>query len=149
MKKQKIAVFVMGLTLPLWGWFAGAILSVFLSNGLLRLISVAVLAIWALMGFFAEDILDDTVQAVFFLNLPLLIVLLIYMVHAFSGGFLPESALSFFRSFFSPFILRFEWGFTFQSIPDPLPQLITAALLVSASVAGCKARRYDWPMRGI
>ena len=103
MKKRKIAVFVMGLSLPLWGWFAGAVLRLFFSTGFLCLVSLAVLAVWALMGFFAEDILEDTVQAVFFLNLPLLTVLLIYMLHTFSGGFLPESVLSFFRSFFSPF----------------------------------------------
>lgn len=75
MKKRKIAVFVMGLSLPLWGWFAGAVLRLFFSTGFLCLVSLAVLAVWALMGFFAEDILEDTVQAVFFLNLPLLTVL--------------------------------------------------------------------------
>ena len=148
MKKRKIAVFVMGLSLPLWGWFAGAVLRLFFSTVFLCLVYLAVLAVCALMGFFADDILEDTVQAVFFLNLPLLTVLLIYMLHTFSGGFLPESVLSFFRSFFSPFTLRFERGFSFRSIPAPLPQLIAAAFLISASVAGCKARRYDWPMRG-
>lgn len=71
MKKRKIAVFVMGLSLPLWGWFAGAVLRLFFSTGFLCLVSLVVLAVWALMGFFAEDILEDTVQAVFFLNLPL------------------------------------------------------------------------------
>ena len=148
MKKRKIAVFVMGLSLPLWGWFAGAVLRLFFSTGFLRLISFSVLAVWALMGFFAEDILEDTVQAVFFLNLPLLTVLLIYMLHTFSGGFLPESVLSFFRSFFSPFTLRFERGFSFQSIPAPRPQHNAAAFQISPTPAGSKTPPYDRPMRG-
>ena len=115
------------------------------SYTILWLVAALAYGIWVVMGFFAEDILEDTVQAVFFLNLPLLIALVLFLVDALAVPFLSAGLRDFIELFFLPAGTRYYNDYHFTDIPFPLLQVIGAALLLSASLAGCQARRYGRP----
>lgn len=144
--KKKLAVLVMGLTLPLWGLVARGFLSVFPFPFLAFIVTYG---IWAVLAFFAEDILENTVQALLLLNFPLLVALALFCANALAGPFLPDGLQRFLELSLLPVSYQYFSLFLPLTIPAPLSQVIGAALFLIASVIGCNARRYRWMGTGI
>ena len=149
--KKKLAVLVMGLTLPLWGWLAQTFLSVFSFRIIHLLVFVAACGIWGVLAFFAEDVLENTTQAVLLLNLPLWVILALFCVNVLAGPFLPEGFQNFLELCLLPVSfqhLNYYFLYVF-TLPAPFAQILGAAFLLAASITGCKVRRDRWMGTGV
>ena len=142
-------VLLFGLTPFLAGWLLAACWARLYWTLFRPLSALLFGAVWYLLAFLARDLLEDGKQAVLFLNLPALIVMLLVGVQLAQGGFWPAPAGLWSWYFFLPIGGAFFSNWRGPLAPVALPPYLLAFLtMVLISVVFCFDHRGSVVRRG-